>query len=74
MDASIRLDELGLPVRMVNALKRNGFITLRDVARRGIVELLGPGIGPETARRLRFELERRGMLHDIPSRFIKRIR
>ncbi|MCJ0877922.1 hypothetical protein MRX33_10295 [Pseudomonas sp. JI-2] len=74
MDASIRLDELELPVRMVNALKRNGSNTLGDVARRGIVELLGPGIGPETARRLRFELERRGMLHDIPSRFIKRIR
>ncbi len=73
MDASLRLDKLGLPVRMVNALKRNGVITLGDVARSGIVELLGPGIGPETARLLRFELDRRGMSHDIPSRFVKRI-
>jgi len=73
MDASLRLDKLGLPVRMVNALKRNGFITLGDVARSGIGELLGPGIGPETARLLRFELDRRGMSHDIPRRFVKRI-
>lgn len=73
MDVDLRLDALGLPVRMVIALKRNGFITLGDVARRGVMELLGPGIGPETARRLRFELDRRGIAHDIPRRFVKRI-
>ena len=73
LDTDIRLETLGLSTRMVNALRRNGFITLGDVARRGLMELLGPGIGPETARLLRFELDSRGMAHDIPRRFVKRI-
>lgn len=68
MDATTQIDALGLPVRMVNALKKNGFNTLEDVARQGVANLLGPGIGPETARLLRFELDCRGIPHDIPKR------
>jgi hypothetical protein len=68
MDAATRIDALGLPVRMVNALRKNGFNTLEEVARQGVASLLGPGVGPETARLLRFELDRRGISHDIPKR------
>ncbi|EQM76396.1 helix-hairpin-helix domain-containing protein [Stutzerimonas stutzeri] len=72
MDIDVQLDALGLPTRMVNTLKRNGFTTLGDIARCDLVALLGPGIGPETARLLRFELDRRGIVHHIPKRhFIK---
>jgi len=62
-----RIDSLGLEARFVNPLTRAGIVTLERAASLDLTTLIScRGVGPETIRVLRFELDRLGIPHQLP--------
>jgi len=69
----IKINSLGLEARFVNPLARGGIVSLEQVASMSAERLISfRGVGPETVRVLRFELDRLGIPHQLPNKPFKK--